>query len=38
VNTLRLELLKIGAQVIGSVRRLVLRLPAFAERRDVPSQ
>ena len=28
VATLRLELLKIGAQVIGSVRRLVLRLPA----------
>ena len=27
VSTLRLELLKIGAQVIGSVRRLVLRLP-----------
>jgi hypothetical protein len=28
VNTLRLELLKIGVQVIASVRRLVLRLPA----------
>ncbi len=28
VSTLRLELLKIGVQVIASVRRLVLRLPA----------
>lgn len=28
VNTLRLELLKIGVQVIASVGRLVLRLPA----------
>jgi hypothetical protein len=34
VNTLRLELLKIGAQVIGSVRRLVLRLPATFPYRD----
>lgn len=33
VNTLRLELLKIGVQVIASVRRLVLRLPrAFPYR------
>ena len=28
VATLRLELLKIGVQVIASVRRLVLRLPS----------
>ena len=28
VSTLRLELLKIGVQVIASARRLVLRLPA----------
>ncbi len=28
VATLRLELLKIGVQVVGSVRRLMLRLPA----------
>jgi hypothetical protein len=34
VNTLRLELLKIGAQVIGSVRRLVLRLPATFPYRE----
>src|SRR5881397_2485928 len=34
VHTLRLELLKIGAQVIGSVRRLVLRLPATFPYRD----
>jgi len=34
VNTLRLELLKIGAQVIGSVRRLVVRLPATFPYRE----
>lgn len=34
VSTLRLELLKIGAQVITSVRRLVLRLPAAFPYRD----
>ncbi len=34
VNTLRLELLKIGVQVIASVRRLVLRLPAAFPYRD----
>ena len=34
VNTLRLELLKIGVQVIASVRRLVLRLPAAFAYRD----
>ncbi len=34
VNTLRLELLKIGVQVIASVRRLVLRLPATFPHRD----
>lgn len=34
VATMRLELLKIGAQVIASVRRLVLRLPATFPYRD----
>jgi hypothetical protein len=34
VNTLRLELLKIGVQVIASVRRFVLRLPAAYPFRD----
>jgi hypothetical protein len=34
VATLRLELLKIGVQVITSVRRLVLRLPAAFPYRD----
>jgi len=34
VATLRLELLKIGAQVIASARRLVLRLPAAFPFRD----
>jgi hypothetical protein len=34
VATLRLELLKIGVQVIASVRRLVLRLPATFPYRD----
>jgi hypothetical protein len=34
VNTLRLERLKIGVQVITSVRRLVLRLPATFPYRD----
>jgi hypothetical protein len=34
VATLRLELLKIGVQVIASVRRLVLRLPAAFPYRD----
>ncbi len=34
VSTLRLELLKIGVQVIASVRRLVLRLPASFPYRD----
>ena len=34
VNTLRLELLKIGVLVIASVRRLVLRLPAAFPYRD----
>lgn len=34
VNTLRLDLLKIGVQVIASVRRLVLRLPAAFPYRD----
>ena len=34
VNALRLELLKIGVQVIASVRRLVLRLPAAFAYRD----
>jgi hypothetical protein len=34
VATLRLELLKIGVQVVGSVRRLVLRLPAAFPFRD----
>ena len=34
MNTLRLELLKIGVQVIASVRRLVLRLPAAFPYRD----
>ena len=34
VATLRLELLKIGVQVIASVRRLVLRLPAAFPFRD----
>ncbi len=34
VTTLRLELLKIGVQVIASVRRLVLRLPAAFPYRD----
>jgi hypothetical protein len=34
VATLRLELLKIGAQVIASVRRLVIRLPAAFPFRD----
>ena len=34
VSTLRLELLKIGVQVIASVRRLVLRLPAAFPYRD----
>ncbi len=34
VATLRLELLKIGVQIIASVRRLVLRLPAAFPYRD----
>jgi hypothetical protein len=34
VSTLRLELLKIGVQVIASARRLVLRLPASFPYRD----
>lgn len=34
VATLRLELLKIGVQVIASVRRLVLRLPSAFPYRD----
>jgi hypothetical protein len=34
VATLRLELLKIGVQVLASVRRLVLRLPAAFPYRD----
>ena len=34
VATLRLELLKIGVQVIASVRRLMLRLPAAFPYRD----
>ena len=34
VATLRLDLLKIGVQVIASVRRLVLRLPAAFPYRD----
>ena len=34
VATLRLELLKIGVQVIVSVRRFVLRLPASFPFRD----
>jgi hypothetical protein len=34
VATLRLELLKIGVQVIASVRRLILRLPAAFPYRD----
>jgi Transposase DDE domain group 1 len=34
VSTLRLDLLKIGVQVIASVRRLVLRLPAAFPYRD----
>ena len=34
VNTLRHELLKIGVQVIASVRRLVLRLPVAFPYRD----
>ena len=34
VATLRLDLLKIGVQVIASVRRLVLRLPATFPYRD----
>lgn len=34
VNTLRLELLKIGVQVVASVRRVVLRLPAAFPFRD----
>ena len=34
VATLRLQLLKIGVQVIASVRRLVLRLPAAFPYRD----
>ena len=34
VSTLRLELLKIGVQVIASARRLVLRLPAAFPYRD----
>lgn len=34
VSKLRLELLKIGVQVIASVRRLVLRLPAAFPYRD----
>ena len=34
VTTLRLDLLKIGVQVIASVRRLVLRLPAAFPYRD----
>lgn len=34
VNTLRLELLEIGVQVIASVRRIVLRLPAAFPFRD----
>ena len=38
VATLRLELLKIGVQIIASVRRLVLRLPAAFPYRDGWSQ
>ena len=34
VATLRLDLLKIGAQVSGSVRRLMLRLPATFPYRE----
>jgi hypothetical protein len=34
VATLRLELLKIGAQVVASVRRVVVRLPAAFPYRD----
>ncbi len=34
VSTLRLQLLKIGVQVVASVRRLVLRLPAAFPYRD----
>ena len=34
VATLRLDLLKIGVQVVGSVRRLVLRLPATFPYRE----
>jgi len=34
VATLRLELLKIGAQLVSSVRRIVLRLPAAFPFRD----
>ena len=34
VATLRLDLLKVGVQVVGSVRRLVLRLPATFPFRD----
>jgi len=34
VATLRLDLLKVGVQVIASVRRLVLRLPASFPHRD----
>lgn len=34
VSTLRLELLKIGVQVVASARRLVLRLPATFPYRD----
>ena len=34
VATLRLELLKIGVQVIAAVRQLVLRLPAVFPYRD----
>lgn len=34
VATLRLQLLKIGVQVIASVRRIVLRLPAAFPYRD----
>lgn len=34
VSTLRLELLKIGVQVVASVRRLVLRLPATFPYRE----
>ncbi len=34
VTTLRLELLKIGVQVLASVRRLVLRPPAAFPFRD----